>query len=79
LEARDKGCTVPGCDTPPDRCETDHRVPFNPDQPAIGQTTASNTRLLCKTHHQLKTHHHWEYNKQPGTGQTIVTTPNSSS
>ncbi|MDR1186268.1 MAG: HNH endonuclease, partial [Bifidobacteriaceae bacterium] len=77
LEARDRGCCVPNCSAPPGRCEADHRVPYDPARPAIEQTTGSNMQLLCKAHHQLKTHHGWAHNHDPATGQTTITPPHS--
>ncbi|MDR2564610.1 MAG: HNH endonuclease [Bifidobacteriaceae bacterium] len=77
LEARDQGCVVPNCTAPPERCETDHRTPYDPTKPANTQTTGANTQLLCKTHHQLKTHHGWDHQYNPATGQTTITTPHT--
>ncbi|MDR2565504.1 MAG: HNH endonuclease [Bifidobacteriaceae bacterium] len=77
LEARDQGCCVPNCSAPPGRCETDHRVPFDPARPANTQTTGANTQLLCKAHHQLKTHHGWRHQHDPNTGQATITTPHT--
>jgi hypothetical protein len=77
LEARDRGCVAPNCSAPPGRCEADHRVPYDPSRPAIEQTTGSNMQLLCKAHHQLKTHHGWAHNHDPATGQTTITPPHS--
>jgi hypothetical protein len=50
LELRDGGCSFPGCDTPPERTDVHHVIPFwDPDS----QTDVANTVLLCRSHHQL--------------------------
>jgi hypothetical protein len=77
LEARDRGCCVPNCSAPPVRCEADHRVPYDPARPAAEQTTGSNMQLLCKAHHQLKTHQGWAHNHDPATGTATITPPHS--
>ncbi len=47
LELRDGGCTFPGCDSPPSRCEAHHIVPWY----AGGPTALNNLVLLCPHHH----------------------------
>jgi hypothetical protein len=49
LNARDKGCSFPGCEKPPTACEGHHIVPWW----AGGRTALGNTALLCRHHHQL--------------------------
>jgi hypothetical protein len=48
--ARDKHCVYPGCDQPPSRCEVHHAVTHWADG---GNTSVSNSALLCWHHHQL--------------------------
>ncbi|MDR2379638.1 MAG: HNH endonuclease, partial [Bifidobacteriaceae bacterium] len=40
-----------------------------------GPTSGLNLQPLCKRCHQLKTHHQWQYNHDPTTGTTTITTP----
>jgi hypothetical protein len=49
LAVRDRHCTWPGCDLPPNRCEVDH---INQWQHG-GPTNISNSRLRCRYHHRL--------------------------
>lgn len=46
---RDRGCTFPGCDRPPDWCEVHHLVPWW----AGGPTDVDNGALLCSRHHTI--------------------------
>lgn len=48
LELRDGGCTAPGCDQPPSRCEAHHLVHWA----AGGKTNLDNLALLCWRHHR---------------------------
>ncbi|MFE7506942.1 DUF222 domain-containing protein [Promicromonospora sp. NPDC057488] len=48
--ARDGHCVFPGCDQPPSRCEVHHAVTHWADG---GDTSVSNSALLCWFHHQL--------------------------
>ncbi|CAN5720605.1 hypothetical protein BH24ACT3_BH24ACT3_10170 [soil metagenome] len=50
IEVRDRTCTWPGCDTPVDRCEIDHRRPFAQG----GPTTQANGDAKCGFHHRLR-------------------------
>ncbi|MCZ4077110.1 DUF222 domain-containing protein [Rhodococcus sp. H36-A4] len=53
-------CTFPDCDTPSSRCQLDHIVPFDHDNPrAGGWTVGSNLHPLCTCHHQAKTARMW--------------------
>lgn len=53
-------CTFPGCDTPSSRCQLDHIVPFDQDNPrAGGWTVGSNLHPVCTCHHQAKTARTW--------------------
>ncbi len=49
LIARDGGCTFPGCDAPPSRCEAHHVVPWW----GGGPTDLGNLVLLCHSHHPV--------------------------
>jgi hypothetical protein len=48
VEIRDRHCTQPGCDLPPDRCDVDHVQRYEHG----GETDQTNGRLRCPTHHQ---------------------------
>ena len=56
LDARDQGCTHPGCDMPARYCDA-HHIQHWADG---GKTTLSNLQLLCRRHHRT-THHHQPY------------------
>jgi hypothetical protein len=56
LLARDKTCRFPGCRRSGVKGEIDHAVPWEEG----GETSRSNLGLLCKRHHQLKTHGGWK-------------------
>ncbi|MFX1786111.1 DUF222 domain-containing protein [Prescottella equi] len=56
LIARDHGCAFPGCGTPPAHCEG-HHIKHWADG---GPTDLDNLVLLCRYHHQLLHHSHWE-------------------
>ena len=47
LIARDKGCSFPGCDTPPEWCERHHVISWSEG----GLTDLHNLTLLCRYHH----------------------------
>jgi hypothetical protein len=48
--ARDRHCVFPGCDQPPSRCEVHHAITHWAHG---GNTSVSNSALLCWYHHQL--------------------------
>jgi hypothetical protein len=48
LAARDSGCSFPGCDRPPDWCETHHITPWVDG----GCTDLENLTLVCGFHHR---------------------------
>jgi hypothetical protein len=48
--ARDQHCVFPGCDQPPSRCEVHHAITHWANG---GNTSVSNSALLCWYHHQL--------------------------
>ncbi|WP_461142701.1 HNH endonuclease signature motif containing protein, partial [Spelaeicoccus albus] len=49
LEARDKGCTFPGCNRPASWCDAHHVIWFSRG----GPTSIDNMALLCPAHHSL--------------------------
>ena len=51
-------CVFPGCNRTSRACDLDHVVPYDPDGPP-GQTSTTNLRPLCRTHHRVKTHTGW--------------------
>jgi hypothetical protein len=55
LAARDRGCTFPGCTTPPSWCQTHHVIPWR----AGGATTLDNLTLVCGHHHRTFEHAGW--------------------
>ncbi|MDR3202874.1 MAG: HNH endonuclease [Bifidobacteriaceae bacterium] len=71
---RDQTCRNPVCNQPAARCEYDHVNPFRTDRPAAEYSYTGNIQLLCKTHHQLKTHSGWQYDRDPETGKTAIVT-----
>ncbi|MFM1721858.1 DUF222 domain-containing protein [Rhodococcus sp. PAM 2766] len=56
LVARDHGCAFPGCGAPPAHCEG-HHVKHWADG---GPTDLDNLVLLCRYHHRLLHHSHWQ-------------------
>jgi hypothetical protein len=48
LYARDKGCSFPDCDQPPDHCQRHHVLPWW----LGGPTDIDNLPLLCRYHHR---------------------------
>jgi hypothetical protein len=48
LAARDRGCSFPGCDRPPNWCQTHHQ----PDYHHGGTTDIAQMTLLCGYHHR---------------------------
>jgi hypothetical protein len=55
LDARDGGCTHPGCDRPPRHCDAHHVVPWERG----GRTDLCNLVLLCRRHHRVAHRHRW--------------------
>ncbi|MDT7600824.1 MAG: hypothetical protein QOK26_2901 [Pseudonocardiales bacterium] len=56
--ARDQTCVFPGCRIRADRCDLDHRVPFDADG-GNGATSDVNLSALCRPHHRLKQQPGW--------------------
>ena len=55
LMARDRTCRFPGCAQPGYRTDIDHAIPWDEG----GETSPANLGLLCRRHHQMKTHGGW--------------------
>jgi hypothetical protein len=55
LDARDGGCTHPGCERPPRHCDAHHILPWERG----GRTVLSNLVLLCRRHHRIAHRHGW--------------------
>jgi hypothetical protein len=67
---RDLTCRFPGCDAPAEVCDIDHTVPF-----PLGPTHPSNTKLLCRYHHLLKTFYAQWRDRQEPDGTVVWTSP----
>jgi hypothetical protein len=50
IEARDRGCTLPGCDRPPAWCDAHHAARHWADG---GITAVHTLTLLCELHHTI--------------------------
>ena len=75
VRCRDLTCRFPGCSRPAMRCDVDHTVPFNHEDPAAGgQTVVENLKCLCRFHHLLKTFGGWRDRQLPD-GTVIWTSP----
>ncbi|MET3641857.1 hypothetical protein ABIC73_003452 [Prescottella equi] len=61
LIARDHGCAFPGCGAPPAHCEGHHITHWADG----GPTDLDNLVLLCRYHHTLLHHSHWEVHIGP--------------
>ena len=60
--ARDRTCAFPWCGRNARRCDLDHVIPYDHDDPDRGGTTSTdNLAPLCRTHHRLKTRGRWRY------------------
>ena len=62
LIARDRGCSFPGCDAPPQWCERHHVVPWHHG----GRTDLENLTLLCGYHHREFEARGWQVFIQQG-------------
>lgn len=65
--ARDGVCIYPGCNQPAERCQLDHRIPYDEG----GPTTPDNLFSLCQHHHNLKTARTAFYVPDPATGDIV--------
>lgn len=65
--ARDGVCIFPGCNVPAQRCQLDHRIPFEDG----GATTPDNLFSLCQHHHNEKTDRRAFYIPDPVSGDII--------
>lgn len=74
LEARDRGCVVPGCKRKARWCEAHHVVPWQQG----GPTNIKNLVLLCKRHHKMLHAHYINIVNDDHTDQWIVTRPDGS-
>ena len=70
LKARDQRCRFPGCRAGLYRSEIDHAIAWE----AGGRTDVDNLGLLCKRHHQLKTHRGWKLESNDD-GSCLWTSP----
>ncbi|OZE90601.1 hypothetical protein CH302_26695 [Rhodococcus sp. 15-2388-1-1a] len=60
VRAAYRTCTFPNCDVPASRCQIDHLVPFDHDDPERGGwTIVTNLQPVCVFHHQAKTSGAW--------------------
>ena len=55
LALRDRGCTFPGCDRPPDWAEAHHLIAWERG----GRTDLANLTLVCDAHHDIAHHDGW--------------------
>ena len=69
---REAHCVFPGCRRDSRACDLDHITPYLP--PSVGgppgQTRPANLAPLCRTHHRLKTHTPWTYQRRGDTSYT---------
>lgn len=71
LTARDRVCGFPGCNFPARACDCDHVTVYREG----GQTVAVNLGLLCRQHHNAKTHGRWQLTYDPLTNTKTWTSP----
>ncbi len=71
LVARDRHCTHPGCTRPAWVCDVDHATDFRDG----GKTTITDTRLLCRRHHNGKTHGGWQITDTQPDGSCVFISP----
>lgn len=74
LAARDEGCRFPGCPARACRCDVDHARNFA----AGGSTTIAETGLLCRRHHNGKTHGGWRIEESHADGSCVFVSPDGS-
>lgn len=63
LTARDKGCSFPGCDQPPEHCQRHHITPWADG----GPTNLDNLTLICGHHHRQFQPTGWTCHTRNGT------------
>ncbi|MBV9292601.1 MAG: hypothetical protein JO222_09140 [Frankiales bacterium] len=69
--ARDVTCRAPGCTRNAVWCDIEHCDAF-----PYGSTSCANCGLMCRPHHNLKTHDGFSYVRpDPETGETVWKTP----
>jgi len=72
MAIRDRGCTFPGCDTPPKRTHAHHVTAWADD----GTTDIDNLADNCPHHHQVHHRHGWNQTRDPDHSQQwTITTP----
>lgn len=64
IRARESHCRMPGCARRAEHCDLDHTVPY-----PRGSTSERNLGPLCRTHHNLKTHHGYQLANHAAAGQ----------
>jgi Domain of unknown function (DUF222)/HNH endonuclease len=67
LAARDRGCSFPSCDRPPDWCESHHVTPWVDG----GPTDVGNLTLLCGFHHREHHKRGWAARMRDGLPEWI--------
>jgi uncharacterized protein DUF222/HNH endonuclease len=67
LAARDRGCSFPTCDRPPDWCESHHVTPWVDG----GPTDLDNLTLLCGFHHREHQKRGWAVRMRDGLPEWI--------
>lgn len=72
LAARDVTCRFPGCTRNAVWCDAEHCDPYDRG----GPTSCANCGLMCRKHHNHKTHDGFAYSRpDPTTGETLWQTP----
>lgn len=67
VRAQHPTCAFPDCTIVSRRCELDHIVAFDHDDPIRGGwTIPANLQPLCKRHHDIKSHRYWTCTPLPG-------------
>ncbi|MFT4188974.1 MAG: DUF222 domain-containing protein [Aeromicrobium sp.] len=61
---RDRGCSFPGCDRPPQWCEAHHITPFAKG----GNTNRVDGTLVCSWHHHVIHEQNWQLRRSPADG-----------
>ena len=61
LAVRDRGCVIPGCQRPPNECQTHHVTEWSQG----GRTDLESLALLCWTHHRQVDLNRWRLVRNP--------------